>query len=649
MDFNFRPFVLKAYCNLYLLKFDILIILITIAIQGKHLINNFKHNLLNFSLLIKANLLLTTILFLVFLTLYPDYSINSFIFTLVASVSTSVTLYLIFYILFFPLSFLGRFPLYLGAFVFIATNIVLVVDFFIFRIWKFHINAMVLNILMSPDAADSIQTGLVPIITAVLIIVVLIAFELYLIKILTNRNKGLNRDLNSKINRKLLPILLLVIVSDKLVDGFANMYAKVEYLEPTKVIPLYQPMDFTGTMEDVFGLKGTTSKKQSLAINANKDLNYPLKPLEINNPNPTNIFIFGIDALRESILSKDVTPFIDELSKTSLVYKNHISGGNATRFGIFSLFYGINSPYWFVFLNAQKGPVFFETLKNMDYQTHIFSSTSTAWPEFRKTTYFDIQDKISDTYAGVPYEKDIQSSDDFITWLDDINSSKPIFSFVFLDAPHGASYPKEDSVFMPDHYGETNFLTVSAKDAPVLLNRYKNSSYFADKMIEKMINSLKEKGLYENSIIIITADHGQEFYEHGLYGHNTSFNYEQVKVPFIIHLPTNEHKTVTRLSSHLDLVPTLLSYIGVENDPSDYSNGYSLFDENYNRKQAYVGNWNNNAILTDDYTYVFSNLPNRIFDDKTYSTEKYIEVEAKNTNRQNVILQVLNENSRFVK
>ena len=85
----------------------------------------------------------------------------------------------------------------------------------------------------------------------------------------------------------------------------------------------------------------------------------------------------------------------------------------------------------------------------MNYQTHIFSSTSTAWPEFTKTVYFDIQDKISDEYKGSPYQKDIKSSDDFVNWVDGVDTTKPIFSFVFLDAPHGASYPKDNRVFLP--------------------------------------------------------------------------------------------------------------------------------------------------------------------------------------------------------
>lgn len=508
---------------------------------------------------------------------------------------------------------------------------------------------MVLNILMSPDAADSVQAGIIPTITAMLIIVSLIAFEVYLIKSILKRDIDKKKRLNSKINTRVLPLLFLIILSDKIIYGFANMYAKIEYLEPTKIIPLYQPMDFTGTVEKVFGLKGTPSSKQTLGINANKNLNYPVNPIRITNPKPTNIFIFAIDSVRQSIISKEVTPFIDEFSKNSIVYENHISGGNATRFGIFTLLYGLNSPYWFVFLNAQKGSVLFSTLESLEYQTHIFSSTSTAWPEFTKTAYFDIQDKISDKYEGSPYQKDIKSSDDFVNWLDTVDTKKPIFSFVFLDAPHGASYPKDNSIFMPDHYGETNFLTVSDKDAPTLLNRYKNSTNFSDKMIKKMVDKLKAEGLYENSIIIITSDHGQEFYEHGLYGHNSAFNYEQVKVPFIVHLPENKHKTVTKLTSHIDVVPTLMSYIGVENDVSDYSNGNSLFDKKFNREQAYIGNWNNNAILTDEYTYIFSNLPDRIFDNKTYKTKDYIEVDSQDVNRQKIILKTLNENSRFIK
>ena len=100
----------------------------------------------------------------------------------------------------------------------------------------------------------------------------------------------------------------------------------------------------------------------------------------------------------------------EKLKKDSIVLGNHYSGGNSTRFGIFSLLYGLNSTYWFTFLNASKGSVFFDVLKQLQYDMSIVSSTNTSWPEFKKTAYFNIVDKIKDDFKGKPWEKDKQSS-----------------------------------------------------------------------------------------------------------------------------------------------------------------------------------------------------------------------------------------------
>ncbi len=613
------------------------------------MIAKFRENMLDLSLFIKANLLLSILIFLVFMPLNDHYIFSTYLFIFGASISTAATLYLIYYIILMPFSWFKITFAWFSASIFILTNIALIVDFFIFRIWKFHINAMVINILFSPDAFDSIQIGIMPIIAAILILVFFVIFEFYLYtkihKALVNNKKKLNRN----INVYALSLLFMVILAEKIIYGFANMYAKTEYLEPTKVIPLYQPMDFTGFMEETFDMKGETSQKQSLSINSNKNLNYPTKPITISKPNPTNIFIFALDSARASIMSSEVAPNIYDLAKSSSVYTNHMNGGNATRFGIFSMMYGLNSSYWFVFLNAQKGSILFNTLLKLDYQTHIFSATSTAWPEFRKTAYFDIQNSISDEHTGLTYEKDKQTTDEFLQWVDNADLKKPLFSFVFLDSPHSNSYPKTHRNFLPDHYGEVNYLTVNEKDTQTLLNQYKNAIFYNDELVGDMIKKLKEKGLYENSIIIITADHGQEFYEHGNFGHNSSYNYEQVHVPFIVHLPKSEHKVINKLTSHLDIVPTLMSYVGVDNETKDYSSGYSLLSPEYNREFAYIGNWNDNAILTDEYVNVFSNLPDRIFDNKTYKTKSYeLVTDQKDTKRQAILLKVLDENSRFI-
>ena len=608
-----------------------------------------KESFLNLSLFIKANLAFTTLLFISFLFLNKNYDFLTLLFAIFALISTISTVYLIFYIVFMPFGWLKKVMFYLLGSLFVIFNMIVIIDFFIYRIWKFHINGMVINILTAPGASDSIQIGIMPVIATGAIILFLITMEVYVYKKLMQTVDTKKRALNLKINIYILPLLFLIIIGEKMVYGFANMYAKTNYMEVTKVIPAYLPMSFTRFMEKNFGLKGTTSEKQSLGINANNRLKYPLSPILLENPKPVNIFIFALDSVRQSIMTPQVAPNIYEIMKESRVYTNHMSGGNATRFGIFSLMYGINSSYWFTFLNAQKGTVLFNVLNDLEYQTHIFSATSTEWPEFRKTAYFDVQEHISDAHSGQVYQKDEQTRVEFLEWADTLDTNKPIFSFVFFDAPHSNSYPKTHRKFLPDKYGDVNYLTVSKSDTEPLLNQYRNAIHFDDELLGEMINKLKEKGLYENSIIIITADHGQEFYEHGNFGHNSSFNREQVNVPFVLRLPNAEHKVLNNLTSHLDVVPTLLRYIGVSNDTGDYSTGFDLLDSKYDRRFSQIGSWNENVILTDEYTYQFSNRPDKIFDNKTFKTDTYEEVGSEvQTDRGKYLLEVINENSRFI-
>ncbi len=508
---------------------------------------------------------------------------------------------------------------------------------------------MVLNILLSPDAMDSMQWGVVTTIVTFAIVGVLIYFEYFTYKKVMNASPDTLKNFNKKSAKWLIPLLFLIILSDKVIYGFANMYQKLAVLESTKPIPLYQPMDFTGTMEDVFGLKAPEKKVHRLGINEKSKLNYPTQALSFDGMKPVNIFIVFMDSVRSDVFNAKVMPNTYALAKESTVLKNHFSGGNTTRFGIFSLFYGINSSYWFAFLNAQKGPVFFDALNAMDYQSHIFSATKTSWPEFDRTVYFNVSKHISDHYTGTPYEKDEQLTQDFIQWLEAQDSSKPIFSFLFLDAPHGYSSPPSYKPFQPE-YGEINYMSIDESDRESILNQYKNATYYDDMLLGKVIESLKAKGIYDNSIIIVSSDHGQEVYEHGKIGHNSAYNIEQTQVPLIMRFPQGRHQEIESMSSHIDLVPTLLSYMGLKAKVESYSNGYNVLDSTFSRDYVYLGNWNENALMTQKYSYIFSNLPNEMFRNEIRSLPEYKKV--KKTHDESVepmLMKVLDENRHFIR
>jgi len=607
----------------------------------------------NFSLFFKINLFITILIFMVFLFFNNTYTYLSFAVTLLGIISTAVTLYIILYLLLFIFSGTKKFGLYLSALLFIVTDLALVVDLFIYKLFHFHINAMVLNILTSPDAMDSIQTGVMPLVVVVVMIVIFVLFELYLMKKILKVEEGYKRELNSRLNRFMVIPIALLIVTEKVSYGMASLFSKNEIISKFKVVPLYQPLTFTKVAARYFGFKAEEQAKYSIKTTA--DLNYPLKPLKIEKQKEKfNIFIIAMDALKYSILDENLTPNINALAKDSLVFKEHYSGGDATRFGIFSLMYGLNSTYWFSFLNSNQKPLLFDVLKELNYKIDIFSSTNTNWPEFRKTCYVDIQDSIHDNFEGLPWKKDEQNTALFLKSFEENSSSKQRFSFIFLDSPHGYSYPESYNLYGVEK-SDINYMAISegSDELKKTVKRYKNAVNYNDMLVGKMIAKFKEKNLYDNSLIIFTSDHGQEFYEQGNFGHNTSFSKGQTHVPFFIKLPKSlEDKGLKEkkgeLSSHQDVVPTLLTLLGVTNLPKEYSNGKNLFAKNFHREYVFSANWTDSAVITKELTYVFSNLPNKMFNNQIRDSRTYKKLKGEKSNSK-LILDTIDENRKFLK
>ncbi len=539
----------------------------------------------------------------------------------------------------------------ISSILFVVTNISLVVDFFIYRIYGFHINAMVLNIILSPDAADSIQLGIAPIATFVAIVSFFIVYEIFIYKKIVELCDDVVTNINRFWNKILIIPIFLIIVTEKFIYGWNDLENNSEIISKFRVIPLYQPLTFTKFAKKYFGY--IPKAKVSNEIDMEAAIRYPLKNLEFAKKEPINIFIFAADAVRNSEITPEVAPNIFQFKQEAYHFENHRSGGNATRFGIFSLLYGLHSTYWFNFLNAHRGSILFDVLKKLDYEIHIISSTNTNWPEFKKTAYVNVQSSIVDQFDGSPWEKDKRSSAYFIDMIQKRTNDKYIFSFVFLDAPHGYSFPPSENLFQADR--RVNYLTVSkdSKDVPAIYAGYKNAIHYDDKLFGKMVDALKAKGLYENSIVVFTSDHGEEFYEYGSFGHNNNFSKAQTGSPLIVKLPKGFEVELPQgypdnLTSHADLVPTLLHFLSVLNNPDDYANGKNLFDKNYKRKYAFCANWNHNAIITSQMTYVFSNLPNKMFDLEVYDTQTYKKI-FNHKPPAKLIVDVMEQNSKFLK
>ena len=597
-------------------------------------------------LLIKANLLFSILLGGVFLSLNSDYTAASFLMTAAGMAGTIILFYLVFWLMLLPFSWLPKTGMVLGAGVFVLFDLLLLTDFFIYRLYHTHINGMVLNILFSSAAAKNVDVGMAPYIAIGVIGVVLVLMQwgaMHLVR------KAIRKypDINRKLNRLLIPGLILFVLVEKVSFGFANLYAQGEIVQKMQVVPLYQPLTFNRLAHKWFGFE--VEEQVSVTVKGEGDLDYPKSRLDYRKvAELPNILIIAMDAVRWDMVDPETTPHLARLRERSVVFDNHYSGGNSTRFGVFSLFYGLHAPYWFSFLDHQRESVLFEALRHRGYEIGIFSSSDLNWPEFRKTMFAGIPESLHDQYEGKPWERDVQMNRQALEWLDERRGAQPFFGFLFFDATHQASYPEAHAVFKPDDEGDKNYLTLGVSKRDVLFNQYKNSIHFVDEEVGKVLALLKEKSLLKSTRIIVTADHGEEFFESGGFGHNHSFSEQQVKPLMMVSFPDGRHEVVSHMTSHADVVPTLMNWLGVVNPPSDYCFGQDLFADQYHRTYAVSGNWNNTTIITPEHKLVFSTKPSPVNATRVYDAKSYDKLPVGEAGRYgDVIMKVMQENRCF--
>ncbi len=93
--------------------------------------------------------------------------------------------------------------------------------------------------------------------------------------------------------------------------------------------------------------------------------------------------------------------------------------------------------------------------------------------------------------------------------------------------------------------------------------RYRNSLTSADQEIGRLLNELRSRPDWNNTIIVVTGDHGEELYEHGTWQHRwNQLHQEGIHVPLILRIPGMAPVSLAEPVSHLDIAPTLLDYAG---------------------------------------------------------------------------------------
>src|SRR5690606_10656675 len=136
-----------------------------------------------------------------------------------------------------------------------------------------------------------------------------------------------------------------------------------------------------------------------------------------------------------------------------------------------------------------------------------------------------------------PAYRDKEINDKWLKKIDDNNVKEPFFGFLFYDSAHGFDYPDDFSIKFKPSLKSVDYLALDEDyDPTMLINKYKNSLFYIDSLIGKVIQQLEDKNLLENTVLVITGDHGQEFNDNkkGYWQHGGNFSKYQVRTPLMI-------------------------------------------------------------------------------------------------------------------
>ncbi|MBI4081059.1 MAG: DUF3413 domain-containing protein [Candidatus Lambdaproteobacteria bacterium] len=495
--------------------------------------------------------------------------------------------------------------------------LVIVIDARVYLLYRFHLNGMVLNLLSGGAVAQ-----ILPVEGQVFAIAGLVALALLLAELLMARLvwAGVARG-RGRLGLPALGLMALIVLGGQFAYALADARQDTAVTRIVRFLPWPQMV----RMDNALDRWGWVAKRARLAIEAptgERRLRYPLEPLACRPPRePLNLLMILIDGWRFDMATREVAPHLWRLSQDSLVFERHFSSGNATRFGVFGLMYGLYSSYWNGFLGERRGPVLVDELLRQQYRFSIHGSARLTSPELDRTVFAAVRARIPlETPGEKAWGRDRQITDDFLAFLGQPGTG-PFFGWLFYDSSHAFTFPPDyPRYFSPILNGINHMALDNQYDATPFLNRYKNAVHFVDSQVGRVLDELDARGLLERTVIVVTGDHGEEFNENRLnyWGHNGNFSRWQTQSPLIVHWPGKPPRTYSHLTSHLDVAPTLLRDLLDCTTPIDrYSSGRHLLDASQ-RPYLVIGNWDNLAIRQPDRITVFNELGHADVVDQDY-------------------------------
>ncbi len=319
-----------------------------------------------------------------------------------------------------------------------------------------------------------------------------------------------------------------------------------------------------------------------------------------SSPPRPNIILISADTLRADHLGcygypKETTPHLDRFAEDCVVFDRAYSQIPGTLQSHMSIFTGLYPEVHGLLdkdagsLNPQFSTIT-EELKKAGYYTAGGVSNVFLKEEFgfgrgfdeyhrlpRKLTFAEkLNDGVFKRLARMPNKNNKHfflflhyydpHSDFYETKLNQLPYYAPQpFLEKFCPNPElSLAYHKDLNAYASEYLGALNAQKIEVKPAVLqaIISLYDAGIAYFDDQIGALFTQLKEKGLYDDSLIIFTSDHGEEFREHGEFIHDQVYE-ECIRVPLLVKFPRGSFKPGRREQpvELIDIMPTLLDYL----------------------------------------------------------------------------------------
>lgn len=313
-------------------------------------------------------------------------------------------------------------------------------------------------------------------------------------------------------------------------------------------------------------------------------------PLAVYKP---DVYIFIVESLREDFVTEEVSPTFLKFKKEGIASPLSISNANATHLSWFSLFTSKFPIFWSKNeLPCKKSGAFpLRLLKEMGYSINVYTSARLNFYEMDKRLFgtkcpFADQVFLYSHEDGTPvHTSDERTISKLIEEMEKSSSQGGHLHIVFLDSTHfDYSWPGETgTLFLPIQEEIDYFKAAYSKEElEGVKNRYRNAIHYVDSLFARFLQTLNKTERGKESVVVLTGDHGEEFYEEGHLFHASSLNAPQTHIPIYYKIGSKRNHfngVHAQVTSHVDIFPTLFHYIFQKDISLSPLQGESIFKE----------------------------------------------------------------------